>query len=35
MATVKELKFNIVPGDSLDTFKVKIKTRLGFTNSTA
>jgi len=30
MATVKELKFNIVPGDSLDTIKVKIKTRLGF-----
>ena len=30
MATVKELKFNIVPGDSLDTIKVKIKTTLGF-----
>ena len=30
MATVKDLKFNIVPGDSLDTIKVRIKTRLGF-----
>ncbi|MGH3465417.1 MAG: hypothetical protein ACRDP9_28440 [Kribbellaceae bacterium] len=30
MATVKDLKFTIVPGDSLDTIKVRIKTRLGF-----
>ena len=30
MATVKDLKFNILPGDTLDTIKVRIKTRLGF-----
>ena len=30
MATVNDLKFTIVPGDSLDTIKVRIKTRLGF-----
>jgi hypothetical protein len=30
MATVKDLKFTIVPGNTLGTIKVRIKTRLGF-----
>ena len=30
MATVSDLKFTIVPGDSLDTIKVRIKTKIRF-----